>query len=448
MFNQDEDQNLFDIQVETEDIELPGDLSLRVPTAKPATEPDKNAPAKITLPQGDTPPLLAVDVKADDHPQEGSIVQTVPGTTQQQVQTEPEKKIEPETAPTKPAAEETKKTEPATQGQQGTSGKDTVKEEKLSPTYLHAAALHEAGILPNLDLDELKKVEPDKVIDNILEASRKEVSDQVATLNEQYKNQFNEDQQQIMEMFEEGVPFDDAANITYNQVRYDTLTEAQIKENPDMQKQLIREFLYAKGHDYEYAEKQVKQSEDLEKLETDSLEYHGKLVQMSKDDEVAAREQAKLDTADRQKKNDDNLANIKKDISGTTEILKDIPLTKEDQAKVLSYMTVPSAEIVRNGKKVPISKRDEIRMQNPLEFEKRLAYYIHIGLFGDAPVLDKIEKKGETNAVNALKESLKGGDGPKAGSPAISQGDQNAAAGKPVEAKFYLPGEIASVRSD
>ena len=445
MAKQSSDQNLFDIQMETEDIEIPGDFALRVPVAKdaavaPEVEDAPTTPETITLPQGGTPPLLAVDIAPGEVPNAGSIVNPKP-TIQQETPVVPDTPA-PETTP-KP--EEKKEVTPKTeQGQQGT-GKDA-EEEKLSPTYLHAAALHEAGILPNLDLSTIKDLESGAMVDKLLEANRKEVEDQAATLNEQYKNQFNDEQKRVIEMFDDGIPFDDASNIVYNQLRYDNLTEAQIKESPDIQKQLYREFLYAKGHDESYIEKSVKQSEDLENLETDGLSSHQKLVTMAKEDEVAAKATAKEDAKVRQTRKDESMVKIKDDVSKTTEILKGMPLTDADKAAIIKNMTVPSAEVVRNGQKISISKREEIRMKNPIEFEKRMAYYVNLGLFDENPALDVIEKQGETKSVQKLKTVLAGGAAPKPGSPVITKKDTNKILGKDEDTVIILPGQISTVR--
>ena len=441
------DENLFDLQLETEDIKLPGDLSMRVPTVpdkKGGTtnpNPDEKPNILDNIPHGEMPPLLAVDIAEGETPGQGVITSAPPVEQQTETVVAPEKKetIEPEKTETTP---------PATQGQQGDSGKDTDKEENLSPTYLHAAALHESGVLPNLDLESIKDLKPEEILNKLIESNRQEVIDQAEALNNQYKGQFNDDQKRIIEMFDQGIPFDDAANTVYSQLRYDQLDEASIKESPEIQEQLYREFLYAKGHKDTYVNNAVKQSKDLEKLEEDALTSHIDLQQMAKEEEVQMREQAKVQKTQQETRNAETLKTIKSEVSGTTEIIQGMEVTKADQAKILEYMTVPAAEIMQDGRRIQVSKKDEIRRSNPLEFEKRLAYFIHLGLFDEKPVLDKLEKKGETNAVKKLSEVLEGSaKGPQGGSPNISDHDKNSIQGKEGDSKFFLPDQISTVRS-
>ncbi len=467
MAKKNDDQNLFDLDLETQDIVLPGeDMTLRIPTqtqSKQAasvenkTVDDPPSLRDSMLKGAEMPPLMAVDIAPGEIPQADTVV-SIPATKPAKTETiqttdtppaEKNKEIKPAAQEiVSPATTTKEKTSPATQGQQGEPGKGTKSEEELSPTYLHAAALHETGVLPNLDLEALKELESGAIVDKLLETSREEVDNQVKTLNEQYKNQFNDDQKKVMDMFEEGVQFDDAANTVYNQLKYDSLDETKIKESPETQEQLYREFLYAKGHNDTYINRAIKQSKDLERMEEDGISSHKELTQMVKDDEVAVREEAKTERDKRKKLNDDNIKRIKADVTTTTEILKGVPITKADQDKILQYMTTPAAEIVRNGQRVSISKMEEIRRNNPLEFNKRMAYFVHLGLFGDNPALDLVEKAGETNAVNKLKDVLAGGVSPQGGRPAISDKDTKNIQGKETEREFRLPKSIVSVRHD
>ncbi len=266
MAKKNDDQNLFDLDLETQNIVLPGeDMTLRIPTQTQSkqtasvenkTVDDPPFLRDSVLKGAEMPQLLAVDIAPGEIPQADTVVSapaTKPAKTET-IQTTETTTVEKDKE-TKPAAQEIvspatttkEKTPPATRGQQGEPGKDTKTEEELSPTYLHAAALHETGVLPNLDLEALKELESGAIVDKLLETSREEVDNQVKTLNEQYKNQFNDDQKKVMDMFEEGVQFDDAANTVYNQLKYDSLDETKIKESPEIQEQLYREFLYAKG---------------------------------------------------------------------------------------------------------------------------------------------------------------------------------------------------------
>jgi hypothetical protein len=458
MAKQTDDQNLFDLDLETQDIKLPGeDVSLRVPSqtqTKPGEGTKVDAPPSIRdtmLQGGEMPPIIAVDVEEGDIPQQNSVSVNKPKVeTPPAEKTEQTEKTDPPAATEKtdpPAGKETEKeTPPATQGQQGEPGKGTETEEKLSPTYLHAAALHEAGALPNLDLETLKELEPEDILNKINDHTITQQNEQVDARVEAYKNQFNEDQKKVLDMFDGGVAFDDAANTVYNQMRYDSVTEAQIKESPEIQEQLYREFLYAKGHNDTFINRAIKQSKELENLESDGLTSHKDLVQMAKDEEEAVIEEAKVQKQQNEQRREDNIKKIKSDVSGTTEILKGIKISKAEQNTIIDYMTKPAAEIVVEGRKVPISKMEEIRRANPIEFNKRMAYYISLGLFGDNPVLDKVEKQGETKAVNKLKDVLEGSTAPGGGKPVINPKDKKTAQGQDPDVEVRMPRQINTVR--
>jgi hypothetical protein len=450
------EENLFNLDMETQDIKLPGeDFVLQVPSAKMTQPGQKPATGKNDAPPiirdtmlqgGEMPPLIVVDVEPGDNIQTGILSATPRVETKTITETETKPVAEKEII--SPAEKTEEKTPPATQGQQGEPGKDIESEEKLSPTYLHAAALHEAGVLPNLDLETLKELEPGDILDKLIEANRDEVKDQAQVEINAYKNQFNADQRKVLDMIEEGVIFDDATNTVYNQLRYDTINETQIKESPDIQEQLYREFLYAKGHNDSYINRAVKQSKDLENLETDGLAAHTELKTMLKEEEEVLREEAKLQSATRKQKTEDNIKRIKTDVIATKEILSGIELSKIDKDKIIEYMTVPAAEILQNGQKIPISKMEEVRRANPIEFNKRMAYFVHLGLFGDNPKLDKIEKQGETNAVNRLKDVLVGSTTSGGGKAVISDKDTKTIQGKETEPEFRMPRQISTVRHD
>ena len=451
------EETLFEIPMETEDIDVSDEITLRMPATSGVPQQSGQANSAGTAPNlkdfmlsGELPPLLAVDIGPGENPRPNTIVQKEiikpeikPDTTIPPVA---ETKIEPII----PAATTEKTTDPVTttdskgQGQQGGKGAE---EENLSPMYLHAAALHQEGVLPNLDLKEIAELKGPELIQKLIEASREEVKNQAETLNEAYKNQFNDPQKQVLEMIGQGIPFDDAANIVYNQQRYDSITDAQLKESPEIQEKVYREFLHVKGHKPEFIEKSVKNAKDLETLEVDSIGAIVELRQAAKDDEVTSIEYAKTQKIEREAKNLEVLNKIKSEVTATKQIFDGVALKPEDQAKILEYMTVPAAEINRGGKIVPISKKDEIRMKNPIEFEKRLAYFIHLGLFNEKPTIPELVASGETKAVNKLAEVLSGGKAPRGGAPVISKKDQNSAAGRnDQDLPIVLPGQIASVR--
>ena len=456
------DETLFNVPVETEDLDVSKEVSLRVPSTQGAPEANAGTapvtPTTIheTMLNGPMPQLLAVDIAPGEIPRSNSVVQESiadPAVVIPPVQpATPEVKTEPVINPATQPPNTGKETQPATtpastvQGQQG--GKDTT-EENLSPMYLHATALHQEGVLPNLDLKEFEGLKGADFTKKLIEASRTEVNDQTEAGIDAYKNQFNDPQKQVLNMLGEGVPFDDAANIVYDQQRYGSLTEDQIKASPEIQERVYREFLQVKGHKQDFIDQSVKQATDLELLEKNSIDASVELKQMTVDQETAAVETAKQTKADNKIKNDKAIENIQTDVAATTSIFKDVPFTKEDQAVVLSYMTVPTAEVNRGGKKVQISKMDEVRMKNPLEYAKRLAYFIHKGLFDENATIPELVASGETAAVNKLASVLEGGTTPAGGTPVITTDDQNAASGKPGETpEIKMPTSISSVRHD
>ena len=440
MAKKNDDENLFNLSIETEDIKLPGDATMTI--TKPAEEGKPDTDLKKNTINNDLPPLLAVDVAEGDKPDAGTIVQGA-SETKEKIESDITSAKEKETE-SKNKPEETKETKDATlatQGQQG-SVKDAQVEENLSPMYLHAAALLERGILPNLDLEKLKDLEPLAVAELLVNESRLEVTNQAESLNEQYRNQFNDEQKRVLEMIGEGVPFDDAANVVYNQQRYDSIDETTIKESTEIQERLYREFLLVKGHNQAYIDRAVKQSRDLENLEADGITSHKELIGMASEQEKLELANAARIKEEQKENNRIALENIQKDVNGTKAIFEGIELSKKDQEAIINYMTVPAAEINHNGRKIQISKMEEIRRQNPLEFNKRIAYLIHLGYFNDNPSIPVLEKKGETNSVNKLAESLAGPDkGLGSGKPVIRGGED-----KNEEISFSLPQQINTVR--
>lgn len=447
------DETLFNLTLETEDLNVSEEVSLKVPltqgTVKTQTEKSA-APQTIheVMLNGEMPSLLAVDIQDGEVPKQNTIAQET--GTETVVAPVIEKPVEkPIEKPAKPAV--TEKTEPGKppviidQGQQG--GKN-IEEENKSPWYLHAAALRQEGVLPNLVLDDLKDLDSTAIVKKIMDASRKQVSDEVETLNNAYRNQFNDPQKQVMEMLEKGIPFDDASNIIYNQQRYNNLTDTQIKESPDVQEKVYREFLYVKGHNQDYIDRAVKQSIDLERLDADSSEAITELKQMAKDEEANITLEADSQAKQKKINNDQVLEKIKTDVLATEHIFEGVVLTPEDQTAILNFMTVPAAEINRGGRKISISKKDEVRRKNPMEFEKRLAYFIHLGLFDENPTIPELVDAGETRATKKLADVLEKGTAPgTTGKPVISKKDETLAAGHEDETpEIRLPESIISVR--
>jgi len=279
-------------------------------------------------------------------------------------------------------------------------GKDAGTKETESPSFLHATALRDKGILPNLDLESLKDKDDEAVIDATLWATQDEIEIGVANIVKQNDEAY----QEFIDLVNSGADIGEYARIKASQKRFDGVTDDSFEENEDLQKEIVAEDMKDRGYD----------DDDISDTIADWEEKEGRLLSKAKiavkrinKRDTQRQKQVKVDAdkrqADSQKDQKATMERIDSSLAKVKEIIPGIPLSKNDKVVVKKLMTVP---IGYEGNS-PISRAQEIRGKDPVAYETKLAYYIGIGLFDDVPKWGTVLKRANSDAAKQLMKTLR-----------------------------------------
>ncbi|MCD6328792.1 MAG: hypothetical protein J7M10_00310 [Candidatus Cloacimonetes bacterium] len=325
--------------------------------------------------------------------------------------TEPGNKPEIKQEPKKPDTIQVDNTQAAGGEQKSEEIKDDKKlggtpNEGESSVYLHAASLQDKGVLPNFNLDDIKDLKPAEALDKIDEHIAMQIKESISTGIDQYKKSLSPMAQDFLKSLDKGIPFETVRDIISYKDRYASISEKDLKDNEELQKETYSESLRMKGFTEakigKFVEKAVQDEELFEESKDGLVDINAAIEKEEKDIEMAA----KANQEAREKQNEKTRANITKMVSEVKEIFPGIEVTKAEKIKIEEMMTVPVRYESRNGREVPISAAMDIRAKDPIAFEMKLNYFIKNGFFDGNKDLNKFAKKSESNATNKLLNSF------------------------------------------
>lgn len=206
----------------------------------------------------------------------------------------------------------------------------------------------------------------------------------------------------LINNYEEGVPFDELLQIKSNQIRLDSITEESLEDNIDLQKNLVKNFYQGKGFTEAKIEKMVSKALELDELEdeakealTELKEIEGKKLESTK----LAQKQRELEN---QKAYTESINRLNTTINEVKEIIPGVKIDDKTKKELFNMITKPAE--TREGQ--AISQVMLLREKNPLDFELKLNYYAKLGLFDENPKFDVIMKKSETKVLGKLERQL------------------------------------------
>lgn len=275
-----------------------------------------------------------------------------------------------------------------------------------SPLYLHAATLQEEGILPTLDPNQLKGKKTSEAVKYIIDQQKKFVDDG----RNEYLNTLTDRQKEFLEMIELGIPQEEVEHHVRVEDAYGKITDEILSNDENLQKEIITQNYMLKGISDSKIQVFIKSAEDDDKLfeeSKDALTDINAYIAEQKNASINAAKQAQIDADDKEKKLQEKINDT---ISGLTEIFPGIKLSAAEKTKLNEYMTKPVTEKVINGKRVPIDIINKVRMDDPISFNMRTAYFIMMGLYDKNADLSKFTKLATTSAAQRLTKKLQGGE--------------------------------------
>jgi len=250
------------------------------------------------------------------------------------------------------------------------------------------------------------------------ELSQISVREQIRLGVESFKDSLTDEERNLYEAKEKGLPVDDYSVAKRNYEKYSKIKEDDLAENVELQEDVVTKSLEMRGYGPEEIKEEIEGYKALENLEakakkalkTVPVSYKGKMTDMEQGAEAA--ENARQDGI-RQR-----VARMKRTVENTPEIIPGIKLTKPTREKIMNSMTVPIAKD-KNGN--PLNPVMATRSKNPDAFEMMIHYYHQLGLFNIdddgqmKPDFSKIAKVQKTKATDEMRSIFESTEKPIAG---------------------------------
>ena len=281
-----------------------------------------------------------------------------------------------------------------------------------SPLFLHAATLYEEGILPTLNLDELKGKKYSEALKTYLDAQKAYIEEG----KNEYKNSLSDRQKNFLELIEKGVPEEQAEHQFTVEDAYGKVTDEVLADSDDLQEQIIVQSLKLKGIPEKKIQVFIKAAKDEEQLFEEAKEARDDInafIAKQRQDLIRQQEDAEREA---EKKEKELQTQIQATVNSIDEILPGIKVSAAEKTKLFELMTKPVEMRTINGQKVPINLINKVRSEDRILFDLRLNYFIEQGMFKKDFDLSKLNKKITSKAAEKLASKLKeeaGGPGGK-----------------------------------
>lgn len=226
-----------------------------------------------------------------------------------------------------------------------------------------AKLLQEGGALQDLD-ENIVIDSPEKLV---------EVYDQqIKNRIEEYKSNLDPRVKWLQDHIEEGVAMEDLLRLEKDNKTFNSIKEEDLSDNNELQKNIIRQYLKKTTRfSNEKIEKEIGRLDEIGDLEDEAKSSLSDLKEFidTEEQELIQKAQEERELSKRQEQ--EQINNFKKQLEDTKEIIPGLPLTKIVRDKIYKTMTT---SVGKDSFGNNINKIGKHRMENPLDFEFKLAY--------------------------------------------------------------------------
>lgn len=225
----------------------------------------------------------------------------------------------------------------------------------------------------------------------------KKFNDKVDKGINSYKESLPEELRELVNAWEQGVPVDKLIEAESRIMDLSSIDAERLTEDVSLQKQLVAALLRVQEYDDSEIEAKIEKLEDNLLLEDEAKHALKKLDVFEKRQKATLIEESKKNALIREKQYKENLDAYTTKVMGKEEIIKGIPVTKEQREAIVKLTTKPVA-IDKNGNGITLLKKME--MEDP-DFLLKIAYLASMNWD-----LSTIEKKATTKATREVRKKV------------------------------------------
>jgi hypothetical protein len=282
---------------------------------------------------------------------------------------------------------------------------DTKENKDASGSFALAFAKfqQDRGVISDFNEEELLKIEEESgevgMLEYLLDKSRESIF-------EEAKKMYAADKEELAEYFDLkdiGVDTETAKELAYQKGHFGNITEEDLTESEDLRRKVIEQhYKMTTNFNESKIKKLVENIFNLGEDETEAIEA----LEVIKESTKKQIEEVKKQTLEQQKMQqkliEDARENMKKLIYETDEIIKGQKINKQTQKKLEEMILQPVAKDANGNALNAIWAK---RAENPQEFDLKVAYLLHTGVFDGK--MDKLKSKTKTEVVTGFEEMLR-----------------------------------------
>lgn len=265
---------------------------------------------------------------------------------------------------------------------------ETTKEVEESPIKIWSQFASERGLIDLEDGEEIGDTEEFLV---------KKFNEKVDKGITSYKENLPEELRELVNAWEQGVPIDKLIEVESRILDYASIDAEKLTEDVSLQKQLVTALLRIQDYDESEIEAKIEKLEDNLLLADEAKTALKKLDVYDKRQKASMIEEAKKQNLIREKQYKENLDAYTAKVMAKEEIIKGIPVTKEQREAIVKLTTKPVA-IDKHGNGITLLKKME--MEDP-DFLLKIAYLASMNWD-----LSTIEKKATTKATREIRKKV------------------------------------------
>lgn len=275
---------------------------------------------------------------------------------------------------------------------EGHEEEDDDSEESGSDEGEHALMVKYLASKGLLDIDDEEELEDseDLIVNKF--------QDKVNAGIEAYKSSLPDAVRNIIDRYEDGVPIGDYLESQARLDEYSSISEDELKEDVELQKQLVATYLSTQDYTDEEIKSRLQKYEDNMLLEDEASSSLKRLTRMEHNYKSQMEEQAAQSRKLARENYEKAVKSYSESVMGKKEIIPGIPLTDAQKKKIVDATTKPVATD-RNGR--PINLLKKMEMEDP-DFVTKVAYVAAVLNWDLSP----IEKKAKTKAASKLKKQV------------------------------------------
>jgi len=266
------------------------------------------------------------------------------------------------------------------------------------------------GVLTGPEGEELEELLQDASTKTIKDLMSLTVNKAFKAKEESWKNSFSGAKKKFLEIEDAFTDADTAIQVAQRLEFFENLSESELSENTELQKQVYFEYLKGKNFSDAEAYEAIEEADAINKLEEKAAKAIPELrkeaqtfVAQSKREKEAYQEKLKADY-------EENYQRLMSTIEEREEFVPGLKLNKVSKEKIKNNITTPVYKDPKNGKEYTSLMYKQMR--NPNEFQMLINYYDSIGLFNldkegkFTPDISKIKNAAKTKAVSELDKVL------------------------------------------